>query len=232
MRRSFHALALLPLCLLLSGVAWAEEPPEEPATPKVALDFGATLSGLRHPAATLPPSPGGFPRSVPDRDAAARLTFGVQLALSQFFPSLDDLWQTNLLDWYLSGGLQIFSLRIGGEQQLALSRWLALGLGVHGAVAEVSIGTGEFAGGVPPTSGDPTDIDELRASQWLFGAGGTVSLLLLTRNVFFARLQAGYTVYLPVKARNLEAPSKDFTPPGFSVSLGGPSIGAFVGIRL
>ncbi len=219
--------------MLLPMVASAEEPPKDRSALIVALALGGSVGPLQHPASPLPPTLGGVPREVPERDVATRVSSNVQLALSQFF-DVRDLWFTGLLDWYLSGDLRALSLRVGAERQFALSSALALGVGAYGATAEVSMGTGELTFFEPQTPGGGgfnATPGELRASQWRFGLGGTVSLLLLTRSPVYARLQAGYTQYFD-EADHFEERGKDYTPEGFSVSLSGPSVGLFVGIRL
>jgi hypothetical protein len=242
MRRSSSGLLLQLLTLpLLAGLlgfpatAWAEEPPppSPPSMLRVALDFGGTMGALKHPAAILPPTAFGTSRTASTRDSAARLTLGVRLALSQFF-DVRSLWVSNVLDWYLAGDLRVLSIRMGVEKELGLSRWFALGLGVHGAAGEVSIGTGEIAPNGPPAPGSgpgPDTIEELRAGEWLFGLGGSASLLILTASPVYFRLQGGYTQYLG-KADHFETRGKDHTPQGFSVSLSGPSASISVGVRL
>lgn len=232
-----HLALPLLLCVLVLPVAVrAEEPPppKAPSALRVALDLGGTLGALKHPATLLPPTAFGIERSAPDRDSAPRVTFGVRLALSQFF-DVGSLWESNVLDWYLAGDLRVLSIRVGVEKELGLSRWFALGLGVHGAAGEVSIGTGETTLNAPPAPGggpgrDPI-VEELRAGQWLFGLGGSASLLILTASPVYVRLQAGYTQYLS-KADHFEARGKDYTPEGFSVSLSGPSASFSMGVRL
>lgn len=222
--------------LVLAAPAHAEEVGEVVDTrksPLLALDFNGSMATLQHPAAPLPANPAGFARSAPDREATTRVTLGVHLSLSQFL-AVRELWQTTTLDWYLAGNLRALSLRLGGEKLLPLSEHFSLGLGLHGAAAEVSLGTGEIASDAPSRPGAPPGPDpseELRANQWLFGLGGTVSLVFLTESPFFARLQGGYTQYTQ-KARHFEALGRDFTPEGFSVSLSGPSAGISVGLRL
>ncbi|HYH98902.1 hypothetical protein [Hyalangium sp.] len=233
-----HRLALPPLLLgllALPAKARAEEPPppKDSSPLKVDLDLGGSRGALEHPATTLPPNPIGLQRTASDRASATRLSLGARLALSQFF-NVRSLWQTNVLDWYLTGDLRIFSLRVGVEKELALSRRVALGLGVHGAAAEASFGTGETvfnAPSIPDTGPAPDSVQELRASQWLFGLGGNVSLLFLTGSPLYVRLQAGFTQYLS-KANHFETRGRDYTPEGFSVSLSGPSAGLSVGVRL
>lgn len=232
----------LPLALpLLAGLlgfpmaARAEEPspPSAPSMLRVALDFGGTLGVLKHPAAVLPSPTFSIERRVPERDSATRFNLGVRLALSQFF-DVENLWESNVLDWYLAGDLRVLSIRLGVEKELGLSRWFALGLGVHGAAGEVSIGTGETSLNAPPAPGSgpgPDGIEELRAGRWLFGLGGSASLLILTTGPVYFRLQGGYTQYLG-KADHFETRSKDYTPQGFSVSLSGPSASASIGVRL
>jgi hypothetical protein len=240
MHRHPNGLALLSCALLvglttLPSAAVAQEPPPPPEDfpAKVALDFGGTLGALRHPAASLPPSPIGIPRSTPDQASAARMTFGVALALGQFFP-VENLWESNSLDWYFAGDLRVFSVRLGLEKELPLSRRFSLGLAVHGAVAEASIGTGETvfnAPSIPDSGPGPDSVDELRANQWLFGVGASASLLILTNSPIYFRLQAGYTQYLD-KAHHFETRGKDYTPEGFSMSLSGPLGGVSAGVRL
>src|SRR4051812_37135417 len=97
----------------LPAVARAEDPPvQDSDSPplKLALDLGGALGRMNHPAALLPPTPVGVPRSTSGRDSAGRVTFGIQLALSQFF-NVENLWESNALDWYLVGGVRVFSLR-------------------------------------------------------------------------------------------------------------------------
>jgi hypothetical protein len=226
---------LLLGALLLPAMARAEDapPPMDTSSSKVALDLGGTLGALRHPATELPPTTLGLRRTTSDRDSATRVTFGTRLALSQFF-NVDSVWESNVLDWYLAGNLRIFSVRVGVEKELALSRRFALGLGLHGAAAEASFGTGETFTNSPefPNEGPgPDTVGELRANQWLFGMGATASLLVLTRGPLFLRLQSGYTWY-PSKAQHFTARHKDYTPEGFSVTLSGPFAGASVGVRL
>lgn len=200
---------------------------------RVALDFGGTMGALKHPAAALPTPTFSINRAVPERDSAARVTFGVRLALSQFF-DVGSLWASNVLDWYLAGDLRVLSIRVGLEKELGLSRWFALGLGVHGAAGEVTIGTGEAALNAPPAPGSgpgPDGIEELRAGEWLFGLGASASLLILTGSPVYFRLQGGYTQYLG-KADHFETRNKDYRPGDFSVSLSGPSASVSVGVRL
>lgn len=242
MRRSSSGLPLHLLTLpLLAGLLGfpaavrAEEPPppSAPSMLRVALDFGGTLGALKHPAAVLPPTVIGTERTASSRDSATRLTLGVRLALSQFF-DVGSLWESNVLDWYLAGDLRVLSMRVGVEKELGLSRWFALGLGVHGAAGEVSIGTGDMASNAPPAPGSgpgPDTTEELRAGKWLFGLGGSASLLILTASPVYFRLQGGYTQYLS-KADHFETRDKDYTPQGFSVSLSGPSASVSVGVRL
>jgi hypothetical protein len=242
MRRSSLGLLLQLLILpLLAGLLGfpaavrAEEPPppRAPSALRVALDIGGTMGALKHPAAALPPTPFGLARTASARDSAARATFGVRLALSQFF-DVGSLWESNVLDWYLAGDLRVLSIRVGVEKELGLSRWFALGLGVHGAAGEVSIGTGDTATNAPPAPGSgpgPDTIEELRAGEWLFGLGGSASLLILTASPVYFRLQGGYTQYLG-KADHFETRGKDYTPQGFSVSLSGPSASISAGVRL
>ncbi|WP_224247631.1 hypothetical protein [Hyalangium gracile] len=232
---SIHLLttALLLSLTALPTVARAEEPEQTSAPLRVALDVGGTLAAMRHPAAPLPPSPVGFPRFSSDRDTAARATFGVHVALSQFF-DVENLWESNALDWYFSKDVQVFSLRFGLEKELPLSRRFSLGLAVHAAAAEASIGAGETSFGAPPipdTGPAPDSITEVRAFQWLFGASGTVSLLVLTNSPVYFRLQAGYIRYFQ-QARHFEFRGRDLTPGGFSVSLSGPTGGVSMGFRL
>lgn len=230
------ALSLLLGVLGIPAAVRAQEPPPPPKDPSaltVALDLGGTLGALRHPATSLPPTAFGTPRSASDRNSAARATFGVRLALSQFF-DVQSLWQSNVLDWYLAGDLRVLSMRVGVEKELGLSRRFALGLGVHGAAGEVSIGTGQTVLNAPPppqSGPGPDTIEELRAGKWLFGVGGTASLLILTNSPVYVRLQGGYTQYFG-KADHFETQDKDYTPQGFSVSLSGPSASASVGVRL
>jgi hypothetical protein len=229
------ALPLLLGLLALPAAVRAEEPPlpKTPSALKVALDLGGTLGALKHPAAILPPTAFSSERTASDRDSAPRVTFGVRLALSQFF-DVGSLWESNVLDWYLAGDLRVLSIRVGVEKEIGLSRWFALGLGVHGAAGEVSIGTGETVFNAPPTPGSgpgPDTIEELRAGKWLFGLGGSASLLILTASPVYVRLQAGYTQYLG-KADHFETRGKDYTPEGFAVSLSGPSASVSVGVRL
>ncbi len=227
------SLALLLGLTALPAVARAEDPPQDTSSLKVALDLGGTLGALRHPASPLPPTPLGFPRSTPEQSSAGRVTFGVQLALSQFF-NVQNLWESNAVDWYFAGDLRVFSLRVGLEKELPLSRWFTLGLAAHGAAAEASIGTGETsftAPSIPDSGPSPDSVSELRANQWLFGLGGTASLLVLTDSPVYVRLHAGYTQYF-AKARHFQTRGKDYTPEGFSVSLSGPSGGVSVGVRL
>jgi hypothetical protein len=242
MRRSSSGLPLQLLTLpLLAGLLGfpaavrAEEPPPQSTSSmlRVALDFGGTLGTLKHPAAVLPPTAFGTQRIASTRDSANRLTLGVRLALSQFF-NVRSLWESNILDWYLAGDLRVLSIRMGVEKELGLSRWFALGLGVHGAAGEVSIGTGDTASNAPPGPGSgpgPDTIEELRAGEWLFGLGGSASVLILTASPVYFRLQGGYTQYLG-KANHFETRGKDYTPQGFSVSLSGPSASVSVGVRL
>jgi hypothetical protein len=227
------SLILLVGLTALPAMAQAEDPPQDTPSLKVALDLGGTLGRMNHPASPLPPTPLGLPRSTPEQNSAGRVTFGVQLALSQFF-NVENLWESNALDWYLAGDLRVFSLRVGMEKEIPLSQRFALGLAAHGAVAEASIGTGETTFNAPsiPDSGPTADgVSELRANQWLFGLGGTASLLVLTGSPVYFRLHAGYTQYFD-KARHFEMRGKDYTPEGFSVSLSGPSGGVSVGVRL
>ncbi|HVG63641.1 MAG TPA: hypothetical protein VNA24_34060 [Hyalangium sp.] len=242
MRRSSHELplSLLTLPLLLGFVGFptavrAEEPPppSAPSMLRVALDFGGTLGALKHPAAALPSPVFSIERNVPERDSAARVTFGVRLALSQFF-DVGSLWETNVLDWYLAGDLRVLSIRVGLEKELGLSRRFALGLGVHGAAGEVTIGTAEAVLNAPPAPGSGPGIDgieELRAGEWLFGLGASASLLILTDTPVYFRLQGCYTQYLG-KADRFETQGKDYRPGGFSVSLSGPSANVSIGVRL
>lgn len=224
---------LLGLAALPTAVRAEEPPPQDSSSLKLALDLGGALGRMNHPASMLPPTPLGLPRSTSERDSAGRVTFGVQLALSQFF-DVENLWESNALDWYLVGGVRVFSVRLGMEKELPLSRRFSLGLAVHGAAAEASIGTGETSFNAPPipdTGPGPDAVAELRANQWLFGLGGTASLLVLTNSPVYFRLHAGYTQYFD-KARHFESRGKDYTPEGFAVSLSGPSGGVSVGVRL
>ena len=243
-----HSLDRRPLTLLTStlllglmglpAVALAEDAPPDPSALKVALDLGGTVGPMRHPASTLPPSPLGDDRYTPARESAARVTVGAQVALSQFF-NVSNLWESNTLDWYLAGKLRAFSLRMGLEKEFPLSRRFSLGLAAHGAAAEVSMGTSEStfvdAPNESPTNPDslpPADaVGELRAHQWLYGLGGTVSLLVLTDSPVYFRLQAGYIQYFD-KAQRFELRGRDVTPVGFAVSLSGPSGGLSVGVRM
>jgi hypothetical protein len=239
-RRSLTLLtSTVLLCLaMLPVVALAEDAPPDTSPLKVALELGGSLGTLRHPASTLPPSPLGDDRYTPARESAPRVTVGTQLALSQFF-HVRDLWASNTLDWYFAGKLRVFSLRVGLEKELPLSRRFALGLAAHGATAEVSMGTSETTfvsapneSPMNPDSTPPPDaVGELRANQWIFGLGGTVSLLMLTDGPVYFRLQAGYTRYFD-KAQHFELRGRDFTPVGFEVSLSGLSGGVSVGVRL
>ena len=232
-------LLTLPLLAGLLGfpAAVRAEDPAPPSAPpsmlRVALDFGGTMGPLKHPAAAFPSPTSSIERGVPERNSAARVTFGVRLALSQFF-DVGSLWESNVLDWYLAGDLRVMSIRVGLEKELELSRWFALGLGVHGAAGEVTISTGETAFNAPPTPGSgpgPDTIEELRAGEWLFGLGGSASLLILTGSPVYFRLQGGYTQYLG-KADHFETRGKDYRPQGFSASLSGPSASFSVGVRL
>jgi hypothetical protein len=66
-------LPTLPLLLGLSSLpamAQEEPPPPQGRSLVVALELGGTLGALRHPAAVLPPTPNGFPRSLASRSAA------------------------------------------------------------------------------------------------------------------------------------------------------------------
>ncbi len=228
------ALPLLLGLLALPATVRAEEPPpqKDPSALRVALDLGGTWGALKHPATTLPPTAFGLERSASDRDSAARISLGVRLALSQFF-NVENFWESNVLDWYFAGDLRVLSIRVGVEKELGLSRWFALGLGVHGAAGEVSIGTGQTTFNAPPPGSGPgpDTIEELRAGEWLFGLGGSASLLILTASPVYVRLQAGYTQYLS-KADHFETQGRDYTPEGFSVSLSGPSASVSVGVRL
>jgi hypothetical protein len=243
-----HSLDRRPLTLpastlllglgMLPAVALAENISPDTPSLKLALDLGGTVGPMRHPASTLPPSPLGDDRYTPARKSAARVTVGTQVALSQFF-NVSNLWETNTLDWYLAGRLRAFSLRIGLEKEVPLSPRFSLGLAAHGAAAEVSMGTSETtfvdAPNESPTNPDSTPpanaVGELRAHQWLYGLGGTVSLLVLTDSPVYFRLQAGYLQYFD-KAQHFELHGKDITPVGFAVSLSGPSGGLSVGVRL
>src|SRR5690606_19120930 len=107
-------LLTLPLLLGFLGspaAVRAEQPPppSPPSALRVALDIGGTLGVLKHPAAVLPPTPFGIERSASTRDSAARATFGVRLALSQFF-DVGSLWESNVLDWYLAGDVRVLSI--------------------------------------------------------------------------------------------------------------------------
>lgn len=236
-------LTLLTSTLLLGlvglpAVALAEDGPPDASSLKVGLELGGSLGPMRHPASALPPSPLGDSRYAPARDLVGRVTVGTQLSLSQFF-NVSSLWENNTLDWYLAGKLRVFSFRVGLEKELPLSPRFSLGLAAHGAGAEVSMGTGETtfvpAPNESPSSPDSSPsseaVGELRAHEWLFGLGGTVSLLMLTDSPIYFRLQAGYTQYFD-KAQHFEVHGKDFTPVGFAVSLSGPSGGLSVGVRL
>src|SRR5689334_3261620 len=114
----------------MAGRAEEPPPPKDPSGLKVAVDLGGTLSALKHPAAVLPSPEFSIERTVPERDSAARVTIGARLALSQFF-DVGSLWAGSVLDWYLAGDLRVLSVRVGVEKELGLSRWFALGLGVH-----------------------------------------------------------------------------------------------------
>jgi hypothetical protein len=234
--RHFPGGLSLPLLLnlvALPALASAEDAPQDTSSLKVALDLGGTLGAMHHPFSALPATPLGLSRSAPQRNAAGRVTFGVAFALSQFL-DVENLWESNALDWYLSGNLRVFSLRVGLEKELPLSRRFALGLAAHGAAAEASIGTGETSFNAPPipdTGPGPDAVAELRADQWLFGLGGTASLLVLTGGPVYFRFHAGYTQYFD-KAHHFRTQGKDYTPEGFSVSLSGPSGGLAMGVRL
>jgi hypothetical protein len=232
-------LSQLPLSLFAStlllglpAVARAEEPPQEPASLKVALDLGGMVGALHHPAAALPPDLLGQPRSMSQRNSAARASFGVQLAMSQFVHA-DNLWETNSMDWYLSGPLHVLAFRMGLEKEVPLSQTFSLGIGAHATAADTSIGTGQttYEPSIPDAHTGPDAVTELRADKWLFGLGGTVSLLVLTHSPVYMRFQAGYTQYLD-KARRFATQGKDYTPEGFSASLSGPSGGVSLGVRL
>jgi hypothetical protein len=227
-------LALLSGLASLPAMAQEEPPPPRERSPVVALDLGGTLGALRHPAAVLPPTPNGLPRSLSSRGGAvARVTFGANLALSQFL-NVEDLWETNVLDWYIAGDLRIFSLRVGVEQEIPLSRRFALALTVQGAAAEVSMGTGQLVSNAPPPVDEPLGpdtVEELRATRWLFGASGAVSLIVFARGPLYLRTHVGYTQYIG-KADRLEAQGQNFAPTGFSVQLSGPSAGVALGVRL
>lgn len=228
------ALGLL-LTLGLPVSAAAQDAPQEESAwgrlPQVAIEVGGSWSRIQHPGTYVPTSR-DLVRWVDGRIGAARLSGGLHFNVLRS-SQRDDLWWTNGVDWYLTGGdVEVLSFRPGLEKRFKLSQRLTLGLSAFGGAAEVSVPTGRIMQNIPnDPNGAPQfepQFSEAKSKKWIFGAGAAGALQANFGRFLYTRVQAGYTQYFN-RAEGFGV-SSDLE--GFSVSLSGPWAGAAVGVNL
>lgn len=229
--RTLGLLLSLGLCLPATAAAQAQ-PGDEGwhRPPQLAVELGGSWSRMVHPSTYVPTSR-DLVRTVDARNGAMRLSGGLHFNILRG-SDRNDLWWTNGVDWYLSGGdIEVLAFRPGLEKRFSLSRRLTLGVSAFGSAAEVAVPTGRMTTQQPDPGGAPQfepNYYEAKAKKWVFGGGAAGALHLHFGRFLYTRVQAGYTQYVK-KAEGFQV-SSDLE--GFSVSLSGPWAGALVGVNL
>ncbi len=226
------------LGLLLAVPSWAQGDTSATDIPILSIEGSGSWARMAHPGAVL------FQDEVRDRPLVAvdrrsgvpRVSLGANFNLERLV-GVAGLWETNAMDWHLAGKVEAFVLRVGLEKRFVLSQRLQLSLGVFGAAADVSVATGQYnysetpEGTTPPPFIRSFERTELRAHQWLPGAGATVALHVPFGSRLYARAQAGYSLYFQQASRFVLG-ADTYTFPDFAVSLSGPQAGLLLGIHI
>lgn len=226
------------LCLLLALPSWAQQATSTADIPILAIEVSGSWARMAHPGAVLfQDEARDRPLvSVSRRSSVPRLSVGANFNLERLV-GVAGLWETNAMDWHLAGKVEAFVLRAGLEKRFHLTQRLQLSLGVFGAAADVSVATGQYNssevpdGTTPPPFVRGFERTELRAHQWLPGAGATVALQVPFGSRVYARAQAGYSLYFQ-QANRFVLGADTYTFPDFAVSLSGPQAGLLLGVHI